>query len=512
METIKNLLMGFSVLLTPENMLYSFGGVLIGQIVGILPGLGSVIAIAVLLPFTYSLDPIPALVAFCGIYYGSQFGGAISSILINAPGTESAVMTTVDGYPMAKKGQAGRALGTAAISSFTGGMAGSILVVLLAGPLVQMIISFAAPEYLALMIFAMACITGMAEKSSQAKSIVAICTGLALGTIGLDVSFGAPRMTFGSLALYEGISFIILAIGVFAMAEVMRNVSNAKHNGLQRIHAMEVVGRVGISLKDWKLIIPTHIRCTLVGFFIGVLPGVGAATATPLCYSLEKKIIGEDNAEWGKGEIRGVAAPESANNSCAMGALMPLLTLGVPGSSSAAIMLTAFMILGIQPGPLLFQNHPDILWALLASFFIGNIMLLVINLPLVRYCVKLVQVPTELLFMSVWILAIVGSYAVGLRVFDVGMICILSVLGVVYGICKIPLAPMLVAILLGDMIEYYLAATIVLCRRSFVNFMSRPIVLLFLVLAVLVIVLPMLRDRFKKNKVQSVVDIIDAPE
>lgn len=433
METLKSLVMGFSVLMTFENIMYALGGVVIGQIVGILPGLGSVVAIAVLLPFTYSLAPVPALVAFCGIYYGSQFGGAISSILVNAPGTESAIMTTVDGYPMAKNGQAGRALGTAAISSFTGGLIGSVLVVVLAGPLVKMIISFAAPEYLALMIFALACITGMAEKTSQAKSIIAIVTGLALGTVGLDVSFGAPRMAFGNLALYDGISFIVLAIGVFAMAEVIRNISNAKHEGLHRIHAMEVVGRVGISLKDWKFIIPTQIRSSLIGFFIGVLPGVGAATATPLCYSIEKKVIGEDKGEWGKGEIRGVAAPESANNACALGALMPLLTLGVPGSSSAAIMLTAFKILGIAPGPLLFKNHPDILWALIASFFLGNVILLVINLPLVRYCVKLVQVPTELLFMAVWILAVVGSYAVGLRVFDIGMICVLSILGIVYG-------------------------------------------------------------------------------
>jgi putative tricarboxylic transport membrane protein len=432
-ETLKSLVMGFSVLMTFENIMYALGGVVIGQIVGILPGLGSVVAIAVLLPFTYSLAPVPALVAFCGIYYGSQFGGAISSILVNAPGTESAIMTTVDGYPMAKNGQAGRALGTAAISSFTGGLIGSVLVVVLAGPLVKMIISFAAPEYLALMIFALACITGMAEKTSQAKSIIAIVTGLALGTVGLDVSFGAPRMAFGNLALYDGISFIVLAIGVFAMAEVIRNISNAKHEGLHRIHAMEVVGRVGISLKDWKFIIPTQIRSSLIGFFIGVLPGVGAATATPLCYSIEKKVIGEDKGEWGKGEIRGVAAPESANNACALGALMPLLTLGVPGSSSAAIMLTAFKILGIAPGPLLFKNHPDILWALIASFFLGNVILLVINLPLVRYCVKLVQVPTELLFMAVWILAVVGSYAVGLRVFDIGMICVLSILGIVYG-------------------------------------------------------------------------------
>jgi putative tricarboxylic transport membrane protein len=401
---------------------------------------------------------------------------------------------------MARKGEAGRALGTAAVSSFTGGMLGSILLVILSGPLVKMVIYFAAPEYLALMVFAMACITGMAEEASQAKSIIAICTGLALGTIGLDPSVGAPRMTFGNMDLWDGISFIVLAIGVFAMAEVMRNVSSGKKDGLHGLQAMEVKGRVGISLKDWKFIIPTHIRSTAIGFFVGVLPGVGAATATPLCYSIEKKVIGEKNGQWGKGEIRGVAASESANNSCAMGALMPLLTLGVPGSSSAAIMLTAFMILGIDPGPLLFQKHPDILWGLIASFFIGNVILLVINLPLVKYCVKLIKIPSELLFMAVWILAVVGTYSVAFRVFDIGLICILSVLGIAYGICKIPLAPMLVAILLGRLIEYYLAATIILCRRSFTNFLSRPVVLVFIVLSVLVLVLPALRDRFSKKR------------
>jgi putative tricarboxylic transport membrane protein len=364
-----------------------------------------------------------------------------------------------------------------------------------------MVIYFAAPEYLALMIFAMACITGIAEESSQAKSIVAICTGLALGTVGLDPSVGAPRMTFGNMDLWDGISFIVLAIGVFAMAEVMKNVCHGKKDGFQAAKTIDVTGKVGISLQDWKNIIPTHIRCTLIGFFIGVLPGVGAATATPLCYSSEKKVIGDKNGLWGRGEIRGVAAAESADNACAMGALMPLLTLGVPGSSSAAIMLTAFMILGIDPGPMLFQKHPDILWGIIASFFIGNVVLLIINLPLVKYCVKLIKVPPELLFMAVWILAMVGTYSVAFRVFDIGLICILSVLGIVYGICKIPLSPMLVAILLGRLIEYYLAATVVLCRRSFVNFLSRPVVLLFIVLSVLVIILPMLRNKLSRKKV-----------
>jgi putative tricarboxylic transport membrane protein len=502
MGTLSNLWMGFHEIFNrPELILYCFGGIVIGQVVGILPGLGAVVTIAVLLPFTYSLDPAAALIAFCGIYYGCMFGGAISSILVNAPGTEAAVMTAVEGYPMARRGEAGKALATAAISSFIGGMLGSIGVAALSTIVVKLIISFAAPEYLALLIFAMACITGMAEEASIAKTIFAIGSGLAIGTVGLDTSTGSTaRMTFGNLDLYEGINFAIMAIGMFSLAEVFRNIAGIKIGGNHKTQTMEGGGRVGISLKDWKFIIPSQIRGTFVGFFIGVLPGVGAATSTPLSYAIERKIVGNKDTNWGKGEIRGVAVAESSNNACAMGALMPLLTMGIPGSSAAAIMLTAFMILGIQPGPLMMIQNPDVLWSIIASFFIGNVLLLIINLPLVRYCAKLVQLPTDLLFMAVYVLSIVGAYSIGMRVFDIGIIVILAVVSIIYGICKIPLAPMLVAILLGDMIEANLARTFILCNHNMGEFLARPFVLFFLGLSVLIILLPAMRSLIQKRR------------
>ncbi|MDR1179709.1 MAG: tripartite tricarboxylate transporter permease [Spirochaetales bacterium] len=506
METLSNLLMGFHEIFNrPELFLYCFGGIVIGQVVGILPGLGAVVTIAVLLPFTYSLDPAAALIAFCGIYYGCMFGGAISSILVNAPGTEAAVMTAVEGYPMARRGEAGKALATAAISSFVGGILGSIGVVALSSIIVKLIISFAAPEYLALLIFAMACITGMAEEASMSKTIFAIGSGLAIGTIGLDASTGSTaRMTFGVLELYEGVNFAIMAIGMFALAEVFRNISSTKKGGIHKIETIKVNGRVGLSLKDWKYILPSQLRGTLIGFFIGVLPGVGAATATPLSYAIERKVVGNKNARWGDGEIRGVAIAETSDNACAMGALMPLLTIGIPGSSAAAIMLTAFMILGIQPGPLMMIQNPDILWSIIASFFIGNTLLLIINLPLVRYCIKIVQVPTDLLFMAVYVLSVVGGFSINMRVFDIGIVVILAVVSIVYTICKIPLAPMLVAILLGDMIEANLARTFILCNHNMGEFLARPVVLLFLGLSVLVILLPAIRRLLeKKEKYQT---------
>jgi putative tricarboxylic transport membrane protein len=384
------------------------------------------------------------------------------------------------------------------ISSFLGGILGSILVAATT-VVVKFIISFAAPEYLSLMIFAMACIAGMSEEASMAKTVFAIGTGLAISTIGLDASNGNPRMTFGILELYEGINFAVMAIGMFALAEVFRNVSHTRRGGIFKYQTIEVAGRVGISFKDWMYILPTQLRATVIGFFIGVLPGVGAATASPLSYAFERKLIGEKNAKWGKGEIRGVASSETSNNACAMGALMPLLSMGIPGSSAAAIMLTAFMILGIQPGPLLFTQHPDILWTVIASFFLGNVILLIINLPLVRYCVKIVQMPTDLLFMAVYVLSIVGAYSFNMRIFDIGIIMILAIISIIFGVCKIPLAPMLVAILLGDMMEANLARTFILCNSSIKEFLARPVVLVFLALSVLVILLPAIRSYFQKR-------------
>lgn len=489
MEVLKNLGMGFVSLLSFQNIAFCIAGVLLGQIIGILPGLGPVVTIAVLLPFTYSLQPLPALVMFCGIYYGAMFGGAIASILVNAPGTESAVMTAVEGYPMAKRGEAGKALATAAISSFIGGIIGSFLTAYLANFVVRLIISFGAPEYLALMIFSLCCIVGMSENTTVMKSVISVCFGLAIATIGQDKGLGIPRLTFGNMNLYDGVDFAVMAIGMFAVAEVFRNISKARRDGLENMKAMEISGKVGLSKKEILHILPTTIRNTVFGFFIGVLPGIGTATSTPLSYALEKKIQ-KNKGRWGDGEILGVAAAESSNNSCAMGALMPLLTMGVPGSSAAAIMLSAFMIMGITPGPLLFSEHPDLLWGIIASFFIGNVLLLIINLPLVKYFVKIVNIPADMLYVAVGILSIVGTYSIGHRVFDLWIILILAIISIVFSICKIPLAPMLVSVLLGDMLETNLGRSMVICKKSWILFFSRPIVLVFIILSIVVIVVP----------------------
>ena len=355
MSMFSNLAMGFSVALTPLNFLFALCGVIIGQIVGILPGLGPIVTIAVLLPFTYNLDPVPALMAFSGIYYGSQFGGAISAILVNAPGTEAAIITAMEGYPMARKGKVGLALATAAISSFVGGIFGTVLLTVFSQQLASLVINFAAPEYLALMIFALICISGLTEGTTFPKCCMSICIGLMIGTVGLDKVTSTQRYTFGILNLYEGISFVILAIGMFAFAEVLRNLRRMKEHEVQKI---VIDDKVKISFKEWKRILPTQLRSSLSGFFIGVLPGVGSTTSTPLAYLTEKAI--DPKGDWGNGEIKGVAAGESSNNSCAMGALVPLLTMGIPGSGTTAIMLSAFMILGISPGPLLFTNQPDL--------------------------------------------------------------------------------------------------------------------------------------------------------
>lgn len=495
MEVFANLLMGLRVALTPVNFLFALGGVLIGQVVGILPGLGPIVTIAVLLPFTYNLDPIAAIVAFSGIYYGSQFGGAISAILVNAPGTEAAIITAMEGYPMARKGQAGKALAAAAISSFVGGILGTVFLTVLSGPITNLVILFSAPEYLALMIFALVCISGFSENTTLPKCCFSICVGMAIGTIGLDSTTGTARLTFGNLNLYEGISFVILAIGMFALAEVFRNLH--RDTAEKPVEKMTINSEVRLTKAELLNILPTQIRSAISGFFIGVLPGVGSTTSTPLAYLAEKNLY--KKGDWGNGEIRGVAAGEASNNSCAMGALVPLLTMGIPGSGTTAIMLSAFMILGIQPGPLLFQNNPEMVWGLIASFFIGTCILLAINLPLVKYCAKLVEIPNEILFLSVLLLSVVGAYSISQRTFDIWMILLFGVVGLFFSKAKLPLTPCLVSLLLSEMIEVNLSRTVVICNHSVLEFVERPIVAVFLFLSVLVLVGPKIYRKIKKN-------------
>ncbi|MFZ5946195.1 MAG: tripartite tricarboxylate transporter permease [Bacillota bacterium] len=487
MELLSSIIMGFKVALAPINLLFATAGVIIGQIVGILPGLGPMVTIAVLLPFTYGLDPIPAIMAFAGIYYGSQFGGAISSILVNAPGTESAVITALEGYPMAKKGKAGLALATAAVSSFTGGMIGTVALIVLSPLMVKVVLTFGAPEYFALMMFALACITGLSEGSTLPKTMFSICIGLGLAMIGMDPVSSSARMTFGIGQLYEGIDFIVLAIGMFAFAEVIKNLSKVSHN--QPKEKVVVDSKVGITYKEWLYILPTTIRASFIGFFIGVLPGVGTTTSSPLAYVTEKNLT-KNKENFNKGEAKGVAAGEASNNAGAMGAMVPLLTMGIPGSGTTAIMLTAFMILGIMPGPLLFTEQPKLVWGLIASFFIGNFILLALNLPLVRYLVKILQVPNEILFTLVLLLATIGAYSLGMRTFDIWLVLIFGIMGHFLKRYNFPLAPVLVSLILGRMIENNFARSMAMSGKNPGIFFERPISVLLLIAASLFLFIP----------------------
>ena len=497
MEIFSSLLMGFKVAMLPMNLLFATAGVIIGQIVGILPGLGPMVTIAVLLPFTYGLDPIPAIMAFAGIYYGSQFGGAISSILVNAPGTESAVITALEGYPMAKKGQAGLALATAAVSSFTGGTIGVIALVLLSPLMIKLVLTFGAPEYFALMIFALACITGLSEGSTFPKTMFSICIGLGLAMIGMDPVSSSARMTFGIGQLYEGVDFIVLAIGMFAFAEVLKNLHKA--DDAKPKEKVVVNSKVGITYKEWLYILPTTIRAAFIGFFVGVLPGVGTTTSSPLAYVMEKNLA-KDKGNFNNGEAKGVAAGESSNNAGAMGAMVPLLTMGIPGSGTTAIMLTAFMILGIMPGPLLFTEQPQLVWGLIASFFIGNFILLALNLPLVRYLVKILQVPNEILFTLVLLLATIGSYSLGMRTFDIWLVIIFGLMGHFLKRYNFPLAPVLVSLILGRMVENNFARSMAMSGKSVSIFFSRPISVFLLIAAVLFLILPPIIGYIRKKR------------
>ncbi len=494
---LENLLIGVQTVIVPINLAFILGGVIIGQVVGILPGLGPVVTIAVLLPFMYHLDATPALMALCGIYYGSQFGGAISSILVNAPGTESAVITCLDGYPMAKKGRAGEALATAAMSSFVGGIIATILFIALAQGLSKLIVSFGAPEYLALMIFALICIAGISEGSSKSKVFVSICMGLAVGTVGMDIVTGTPRFNYGSFMLMDGIDFVVVAIGLYAFAEVLKNLR--KKDERTEESTIAVQDKVKISFKQMVKFIPLWIRQGIIGFVLGVFPGIGAGTSTPLAYMMERG-IDRKNPNWGEGEPKGVAAPECSNNACSIGALVPMLTMGIPGSGTAAIMLSAMMVLGVTPGPTLIKTNPSLFWGLAVSFLVGSLILLVVNLPLVKYCIKIVQLPPTFLFMSVWILAIVGAFSCNNRIFDVSLIFIFSLLSLAMNAAKFPLSPFLIATLLGDMIEKNLNRTAVMCHRNIIEFVSRPYVAVLLVMCVLVLVLPPIIKKISAKK------------
>lgn len=489
MDLFQNLALGFSVALSPQNVLFCFIGVLLGTLIGVLPGIGPVTGVALLIPITYGLNPTTALITMAGVYYGAMYGGSTTSILLNMPGESSSVMTCLDGYQMARKGRAGPALGMAALASFIAGTFAVIMLTLIAKPLADFAVSFGPPEYFALTFLGLTLVTSLTGKS-MIKGIISGVFGLLVACVGIDAISGAARFTYGQVYLLDGVGFIGVAVGLFAVAEVLVNIEEP----MQRvfIEAKLTFANLWPNLQDWKDSLGALWRCSLIGFVTGVLPGAGATVASFLAYAAEKKASKHPEL-FGTGVIEGVAAPEGANNAASGGALVPLLTLGIPGSGTTAVMLGALLIHGLRPGPMLFENRPDFVWGFIASMYIGNIMLLVLNLPLIGVWVQLLRVPYKLLMPLIVIISAVGVYATDNNVFDVWMMFLFGIIGYVMRKLDFHPAPAVLGLVLGPMVERSLRQALTMSRGSLGIFFSSPISATLMIIALLSLFTPIVR-------------------
>jgi len=488
-EFWQNVTLGFGVAATPMNLVLCLVGVFLGTIIGVLPGIGPMTGVALLIPLTFSLTPTAAIILMAGIYYGAMYGGSTTSILVNTPGESASVVTCIDGYEMAKKGRAGPALAAAAIGSFVAGTFATLMLMIFGPWIAKIALNFGPPEFFSLMVAGLTVVTSLAGRSIV-KALLSTFFGLAIATMGIDMQSGVPRFTFGNPELMDGLEFLTVAIGLFALCEVLVNLANMKEAAQERL---SIKGGLWMSKEDWKRFIPSCIRGTLAGFFVGGIAGAGAAVASFVSYGLEKK-VSKYRDELGKGAIEGVTGPESANNAAAGGALIHLLCLGIPGSGTTAIMLGALLMLGLQPGPLLFQQQPQFVWGLIASMYIGNVMLLVLNLPLVGMWVKLLDVPLYLLLNFIILFSFLGVYTMNNSAQDLFIMVGFGVIGYLMKRVDIPASPIILGIVLGKLMEEKMRQSLVISDGSMMIFLTRPISLFLLLMAVVSITNPYWKD------------------
>lgn len=492
MELLDNLALGFATALTLNNLFYAFVGCLLGTLIGVLPGLGPLATISMLLPFTFGLDPLAALIMLAGIYYGAAYGGSTTAILVNLPGETSSVVTVLDGYQMARQGRAGVALATAALGSFFAGCVGTLILAAFAVPLTTMAFKFGPAEYFALMTMGLVGAVSLAS-GPLIKSIGMIVLGLLLGLVGTDVASGAMRYTFGLPQLWDGIDFIVIAVGVFAFGEVITSIERTEVRETLKIK----IRRLWPSLEDFKQMFPAVLRGSALGSIAGVLPGAGLSLASFFAYSLEKK-VSKTPERFGKGAIEGVAGPEAANNAAAQTAFIPTLTLGIPGSPTMALMLGAMIVHDIQPGPQVMTNNPTLFWGLIASMWIGNLMLVILNLPLVGIWVKLLSVPFRVLFPAIILFCCIGVYSVQNSLFDIYLAAGFGLFGYILRKLDCPPAPLMLGFVLGPMIEENFRRALVLSKGDFSVFVTRPISAVLLGIALVLVIsvaLPAIRSR-----------------
>jgi putative tricarboxylic transport membrane protein len=501
MEAIlSNFMMGLQVALQPMNLLWvTLGGVL-GTIIGMLPGLGPATGVAVLLPMTFSMGPVGALITMCGVYYGAMYGGSRSSILINTPGDGAAIASCWDGYPMVQNGRAEAALAISAIASFIGGMIGTVFIVFLANPVASFALKFGSAESFLLMTAALA-MTATMGKGNALRSFISMLLGLMISTVGLDGQSGVTRFTFGFLELQSGIDFLVVIIAMYALGEVFKCYKAVKE-GTKKMQTK--FGRIWITKEDWKRTWLPILRSTPLGFIIGVLPGCGGTMASMLAYTNEKQIA-KDPDKFGKGEIIGLAAPEAANNASSVGALIPMLSLGIPGSGTTAVMMGALLMLGLQPGPLLFKNTPEIVWGVIASMVVGNLILAVVNIPLAGALVRVLAIPPKILYPIVLGLSFIGCYAISNRIADFYLLVIFGIIGYFLEKAKIPTSPLILGAIVGNMMEVNFRQALIIANGDYRVFFRSPIAIVLGLCTLVFAFLPLLRKFnfsgiFKKNQ------------
>jgi putative tricarboxylic transport membrane protein len=494
MEFFSNLLMALTVAFQPNNLFFCFLGVLIGTLVGVLPGLGPVATISLLLPSTFQITPVAGLIMLAGIYYGAMYGGSTTSILVNIPGEAASVVTCLDGYQMARKGRAGPALGISAFGSFIAGTVAVIAFMLIAPPLANMALKFGPPEYFALMFLGLTVLTYLAS-GSMVKALMMASVGIFLGTIGTDIISGLERFTYRSYTLMDGLGLVPVIMGLFGISEVLLNIDE---QAARRDIYETKISHLLPNREDWRNSFFPILRGSLIGFLLGILPGGGAVIASFGAYAIEKR-ISDHPEKFGTGVIEGVASPESANNAASQGAFIPLLTLGIPANVVMAILLGALLIHGIKPGPLLMKQNPDVFWGVIGSMYLGNVMLLILNLPLIGLWVKILKIPYPILFPLILLFCLIGCYSLNNNVVEIMIMILFGVVGFLMKKFGYEGAPLILAFVLSPLMENALRQSLIMSRGSFSIFFTRPIALAFFLAALFLLISPLVPG-FKKRR------------
>ena len=498
---IEGITLGIGAAFSGYNILMVMVGCFAGTIIGTLPGLGPMSAIALMIPITYGFDPASAMIMMAGVYYGAIFGGSTSSILINAPGVAGTVSSSFDGYPLARSGQAGKALAIAAYSSFAGGTIAAIFLLIAAPQLAKVSLSFQSADYFALMCVGLLAIAAFASKGQFLKAMIMTALGLALATVGQDSLSDITRFTFGNINLMDGISFVLLVMATFAMSEAFMIIFKKKNISFKASDAStKKLGSIKLTKQEVKEIAPVVGRSSILGFFVGVLPGAGATIASFLAWGFERTIAPvKERLNFGKGSIKGLAAPETANNAACTGSFVPLLTLGIPGSGTTAVMLGALLSFGVQPGPRLYVEQPEIFWAVIISMYIGNIVLLILNLPLIPYIARILAIPQKILVPLVLFFSVTGVYLISFNSFDIYFMAIVALISLVLRVIDYPMPPLILGFILGGMIEKNLRRALIINDGSYSFLWERPISLTLFIIMIIIILIQVYQGLIKKN-------------